>query len=268
MNVSAAYIREFTSQLDALDERSKKLIQRSLDRLNIEKRLLDGDADAYEDLANVMREVTHASAQLSSAMTAKYYNGIREASNVKGKYTAEKYDLLDLAEVAAATYAVSKEYATNRATAALLDNLSGVNSRFTHYASNETVRRNAVKDPGKPKYVIVPSPTACVFCCMRAGAGYQFPSEASVHSHNNCKCQAVQVYGNSKVQGFDPKAYEDEFFEARRAYRDGDISEEMQRRIEREHERHDERYRNGEIENKWTETNAVLMVWREQRGRQ
>ena len=103
---------------------------------------------------------------------------------------------------------------------------------------------------------------------MRASNGYEYPNAASVESHNNCKCQAVQVYGDGKIQGYDPKAYEAEYLDARRAWKNGEVSEELQKRIDAAKERHNEAYINGQASKRWDDTNAILMVWREQRGEQ
>ena len=264
MNVSAEYIQAFVKQLDALDARTQQLIRREIEARNLEARIADGEADAYDELAEIMTRIVRSSSTMASALTVRYYNGIRLASDVDSEFEAETYDTVDNTEVKAATYSVGKEFASGLATVPLFMALGDTNSRYTRYASNETVRLNAAKDPEKPRYAIVPSATACVFCQMRAGLGYSYPTDASVDSHNHCKCQAVQVYGDSKIQGFDPSVYEKRYYDALHAYESGDISEDLEKRIEKARQRHNEKYKNGELTKPWQKTNAVLMVWREQ----
>lgn len=256
MQVSQAYIQGFVKQLDVLDEKTQRIFQSEVERLNLEERLKNGEADAFEQVVNIARAVIPANTRMASALSAVYYDGIREASNVKSKFVAESYDTLNDDELYADYYAVADEYAKGRTSKPLYRLMGDTSSRFTRYASNESIRRNAVKDPEHPRFAIVPSPTACVFCLMRASAGYTYPDSASIESHNHCKCQAVQVYRDSGIQGYNPREYQDEYYEARHAYERGEISEDLSKRIEAARSRNPE----------FTETNAILMVWREQQG--
>ena len=266
MQVSMAYIQQFVSQLDTLDDKTRNIFQTQVEKLNLEVRLREGDADAFQAVVDLARSVVPANSRMASALSAGYYDGIRVASNVNSKYEAVSYDTVDEDELEAAYYAVAKDYASGRATVPLYSLMGDTSSRFTRYASNETIRLNAVGDPARPKFAIVPSPSACVFCLMRASNGYTYPSTANVESHNHCKCQAVPVFGNTTIQGYHPKEYADGYDDARQAFEDGDYSEEMRLRIEAAREKHEEAYRRGETSKKWDDTNAILMIWREQRG--
>ena len=270
MNVSAAYIQEFVKKLDALDANAKQVYKIETSKRNLEQRLSDGEAEAFQEVVDVARAVVAANSRVASALSAQYYDGIREASKVKSKYRAESYDTVDDDDLQSAYFAVGKDYSSGRATVPLYSLMGDTSTRFTRYASNETVRRNAAKDPAKPKFAIYASPSACAFCQMRAGLGYQYPSESEVESHNHCKCQAVQVYGKSGIQGYDPGAYEEKYFEAKRALDNGEISDELEYRIKEAKRRHDEKYAQaiaeGKKMKKWDKTNEILMVWREREG--
>ena len=257
MNVSIEYVRAFVGQLDALDERTARVIESEIAKRDLERRIIEGEAEAYDEIAEIMRIATQSSARMASALSARYYNGIRKGSNAKGNYDAESFDTVNDDEVRSATFSVSKEYSSGNATVPLYTLLGDVNSRFTRYSSNESIRRNAARDPAKPKYAIVPSPTACVFCQMRAGLGYQYATQANVESHNNCKCQAVPVFGNSKIQGYNPEEYESKYYAAKKLFESGKISDDLKERIEAA------RLSNPDFE----KTNAVLMVWREMEKR-
>lgn len=266
MQVSQAYIQTFRNQLDVLDAKTQRIFQTEVARRNLEERLRNGEADAFEEVVNIARAVIPANSRLASALSANFYDGIRNASNVKSKFAAESYDTLNEDELYADYYAVADEYAKGHTSKPLAKLMGDTSSRFTSYASNETTRRNAARDPARPRFAIVPSPTACVFCLMRCSAGYTYPNNASVESHNHCKCTAVQVYGDTRIEGYDPKAYQDEYYDAAHAIERGEISDDMKQRIADAKERHQAAYERGETSKKWDETNAILMVWREQRG--
>ena len=266
MQVSQAYIQQFVTQLDTLDDKTRRIFQIQVEKLNLEERLQQGEADAFQEVVNLARSIVPANSRLASAMSAGYYDRVRIASKPKGKYSAVSYDTVDYDEIDAAYYSIAKEYASGKATVPLYSLMGDTSSRFTRYASNETVRRNAASDPARPRFAIVPSPTACVFCLMRASNGYTYPDSTSVESHNNCKCQAIQVYGNSTIQGYDPDDYLEGYTEASKAFADGKYSQDMKLRIEAAKKKHDEAYARGETTKKWDNTNAILMIWREQRG--
>lgn len=266
MQVSMAYVQQFVTQLDTLDDKTQRIFKTQIEKLNLEERLRAGEADAFQQVVDLARSVVPANSRMASALSAGYYDGIRVASNVKSDYDAISYDTVDDDELDAAYYAVAKDYASGKATVPLYSLMGDTSSRFTRYASNETIRLNAVSDPARPKFAIVPSPSACVFCLMRASNGYTYPSTANVESHNHCKCQAVPVFGNSTIQGYHPEEYADGYDEARKAFEDGDYSQDMRERIDAARAKHEEAYKRGETKKKWDSTNAILMIWREQRG--
>lgn len=263
MKVSSEYIQAFTGQLDKLDENTAKAIRLEIEKRGLDQRIKDGDADAYTELLRIMRVYVGASSQIASSLAAQYYDGIRVAAGVDGDFDAAQYKTVDVDELQGAVFASAKSYAGGKSSAPLYSLIGDVNSRFTQYAANESVRLNAMKDPAKPRFAIVPNPMACEFCRMRAGVGYQYPRKASVHSHNNCKCTAAPVFGNSTIQGYDPKKYEDDYLAAKRKYKDGDISDELKQRIEDAKKKHQQDYRDGKTNKRWDESNAVLMVQRE-----
>jgi len=86
---------------------------------------------------------------------------------------------------------------------------------------------------------------------MRASLGYTYSDEDAVESHDHCTCTATPVFGNQKIEGYDPEAYRAKYDEARDALRSGDISEELQERIDA---------------GNYDKTSQILMVMREQQG--
>lgn len=280
MKVSAAYIQAFTAQLDALNAQAGKTIVTEAAKLDLERRLLEADELAYEDLYTLMHQVCPAYSKLASALTCHYYDGIRSGSNVPGEFKAVTYNTLSERQIKADAYAIADDVAHGRNTIPLQKIISDKNTQYTRIASNETVRRNAIKDPAKPLYATVPNHGACPFCLMVASNGYVYPDSAAANAHKpheNCSCTAAQVYGKGKIQGYDPTKYAKQYEEARDAYIKGDYSDELKQRIKDARERHNEKYSaNKEAEEKglpkpysgfnepWRDYNAYMMVWREQ----
>ena len=278
MQVSSAYIKAFVAQLDALNVAAGKSIITEAKKRDIERKLLESELE-FEDVYSILASISPQYAKLASALACHFYDGIRQQSSAPGSFKAEVYDTLSKSDIMSAARSVYADVKAGRNTVPLTSLLKDKVSGFTRTAANETVYRNAAKDPAKPRYAVVPSPSACVLCKLVAANGYEYPSEQSAvrhekNIHDNCNCTATQVYGDGSIQGYDPKKYEDAHFKARDAYESGEISDDLARRIEKAKERHDARY--AEYKEKkaaglpveevppWRETNAILMVWREQ----
>ena len=267
MQVSAAYIQAFTAQLDALNAQAGKTIVTEAAKLDLERRLLDSDDLAYEDVYALMKRVCPAYAKLSSALTCHFYDGIRAGYNVPGEFKAVTYNTLSEKQIKADAYKIADDVENGRNTVPLTKLIVDKTTQYTRTASNETVRRNAIKDPAKPLYAIVPNPNACPFCLMVASNGYIYPDSAEAQQHRpheNCSCTAAQVYGKGKIQGYDPKKYAARYEAARDAYQSGDYPDELRDRINAARERHNEKYARGELQEPWRDYNAYMMVWRYQ----
>lgn len=280
MNVSSEYIQAFTAQLDKLNAQAGKTIITETAKLDLERRLLESDDLAYEDLYQMMQKLCPAYAKLSSALTCHFYDGIRSGSGVPGEFRAETYNTLSAKQIKADAYRIADDVEHGRNTVPLAKIVTDQTTQYTRIASNETVRRNAIKDPAKPLFAIVPNPNACPFCLMVASNGYVYPDSATAQQHkphNNCSCTAAQVYGKGKIQGYNPTKYAKMYETARDAYNNGDYSKEMGQRIDRAKELHNQKYnQNKEAEEKglpkpwagfdspWRDYNAYMMVWNEQ----
>ena len=271
MRVSYAYIQAFVAQLDALNKQAGKTIVTEAKKRDIERKLSDSTLE-FEDVYSIMASVCPTYAKLASALTCRFYDGIRQASDVPDDFRAEAFDTVSKQQIKEAARSIYADVKSGMNTVPLNKLIGDSVAGFVRQASNNTVYRNAAKDPQKPRYAIVPSPSACVFCQLIAANGYEYPSEQSAARHersfhNHCNCQATQVYGNDTIAGYDPKKYEDAYDEAAKRYRTGEISDDLQQRIDEAHRRHDERNRKlkeqGIKGDPWRERNAVLMVWRE-----
>lgn len=250
MQVSAAYVAEFSRRLDALSVSAQGALAR----------LLQGvDADDVDAVAAAVATVCGPYTTMSAAITAQFYDGIRSAANAEGDYEAEGYSGYEREGAERAVRArVEAGEAAPVAGGKVVD-------REVSNASRECVRHNCRRDPAKPKYASVPTNSnPCAWCVMRASAGFVYNADSESHDH--CKCRLVPGFkGAQAVQGYDQGAYEDEWNEAARAYRSGDISDEMRQRIADAKARHAEDLAAGRDTKPWDSTNAILMVMRENR---
>ena len=208
MQVSREYIQNFANQLGALGDSAKK---------NLVSQLSGIDIDNYDDVAGVMRFVCAPYTDMSAAITADFYNGIRNSSNAKGNYQAEAVSGYDAEEVTRASYAISKEVSEGRNVVPIEALLEDLTDRQIKNASDECIRQNSRRDPARPRYASVPtSSTPCAWCVMRASQGYVYYDEKSVtHSHHACKCIAVPSFGGMEIEGYDPDEYFEQYKEAR-----------------------------------------------------
>ena len=263
MIISKAYIEQFVSYLDTVNEAAGKTIIYETKKRRLMERLAENPDITRHDFALLMNEVCRTYTKLASALTCEFYNGIRNGAKLPTKFNATLWDGYSEQAVVAATNAIIDEVTGGRATVPLVNLLSDLSARFNKRASDGTIRQNVMKDPARPRYAIVPNGDACAFCVMRASNTYY--SEPQPESHDHCKCVATPLFG-AKIEGFDQKSYENKWNEAAEAYRNGEISEDMKLRIANAKAEHGERFVEGETNVKWNDTNAILMVMREQQG--
>ena len=213
----------------------------------LEKRIQD--TEDWDDVARIMSETCKSYTDMSAALTAEYYAGIRAASKVKSKYQPVAYSGYNADAVYSATISILDEVQSGAATVGVMDLLGNVANREIKNAADRCVNANVKRDPAKPRYALVPDGDACAFCQMRASLGYTYSDEDAVESHDHCTCTATPVFGNQRIEGYDPEAYRAKYDEAKDALRSGDISEELQERIDA---------------GNYDKTSQILMVMREQ----
>lgn len=125
----------------------------------------------------------------------------------------------------------------------------------------------------KAGYARVPVGETCAWCLMLASLGYYYRSEETAlgvepdHYHEHCDCIAVPYNAPDAIDGYDDyNLYFDMYADARDAFYGRDYSDDMARRIEEARERHDRDYAMGKTDVKWADTNAIVMIMREQQG--
>lgn len=125
----------------------------------------------------------------------------------------------------------------------------------------------------KAGYARVPVGETCAWCLMLASLGYYYRSEETAlgvepdHYHEHCDCIAVPYNAPDAIDGYDDyNLYFDMYADARDAFYGRDYSDDMARRIEEAREKHDRDYAMGKTDVKWADTNAIVMIMREQQG--
>ena len=205
--------------------------------------------DDWDVAARAVSDVCGAYARMGAGLAARYYDGIRQASRVRMRYSAGAFPGYDADATYSAAISILESVQDGRATKPAADLLGNLAAREVKNAADRCIRENVKRDPAKPRYAIVPDGDACAFCQMRASLGYTYADEDAVESHDHCTCTATPVFGGQKVEGYDPSVYAARYDEAQDAIRSGDISDELKERIAG-----------------MDRTHATLAVMREQQG--
>ena len=244
MAVSRAYVQRQAGIVSKLSQSAGQVIAKM-------------DLDDWDEAAAAMSTLCRSYTDMSAALSATYYEGIRKASRIKSKYTPVVSSGYVPDSVYSATISVLDEVQSGRATKPAAELLANVANREIKNAADNCIRANVKRDPAKPRYAIVPNGDACAFCQMRAAAGYTYADEDAVESHDHCTCTATPVFGNQTIEGYNPDEYAAKYDEARDALANGDISDELKAKIDAQKEAKGKDF---------DKTNAILMVMREQQN--
>lgn len=207
--------------------------------------------DDWDVAAKAVSDVCGAYARMGAGLAARYYDGIRQASRVRMRYSAGAFPGYDADATYSAAISILESVQDGRATKPAADLLGNLAAREVKNAADRCIRENVKRDPARPRYAIVPDGDACAFCQMRAAAGYTYADEDAVESHDHCTCTATPVFGGQKVEGYDPDKYAARYDEASDALKSGDFSDELKARLDA---------------GNYDRTHAILMVMREQQG--
>ncbi|WP_300345491.1 hypothetical protein [Nesterenkonia sp.] len=105
--------------------------------------------------------------------------------------------------------------------AATIGALAGAVQRYVAGTARDTIRRNMLNDPTKPRWAVIPSGAkTCAFCEMLASRGWQKgAAEAGAAGfHDHCDCQIVPEWdksGRNHVEGYDPDQMYERYSAAR-----------------------------------------------------
>lgn len=194
-----------TERLNALSEEGKRLVRNAL--RNAEW----GDvAELREILVEAMEAVCSTVSDHSAALTAEFYDGLREES-VGEPLGAVPHSGRDPKATEGAVRAFVQSVVETGATDALEKRLMERVDYEVKRASGECVMSNAAADPLEPRFARVPAGAeTCRFCIMLASRGFVYRSAESAgemgHYHSRCDCRIVPGFPGDEVEGYDPDA--------------------------------------------------------------
>ena len=195
-----------TGQVSAEAERVLAEFFRSLD---LSKPELVRDA-----LLEVVPAITDQFGDLSATVAAEWFEQQR-AKEIGGSFSATLGADDSLARVEGSVRWASGEMFRDNPQGTL-DLLTGAVQRHVTYAGRDTIARNVMLDPRRPRWAHVPSGNnPCAFCVVMASRGWVYKSakKANLHSqfHDHCHCQVVASWDhiNAHIEGYDPDRFYD-----------------------------------------------------------
>lgn len=165
-----------------------------------------------EGYASVVKTFGNAAAQVALEL----YVSLRAASGVTEPYEPKAYppDVDNLLPYEAAQAVAS----TLGDPAKLADLLATKSTQHVLEHADQTIYSNALRDPARPKWAIVPNPSACDWCLMLGSRGFEYARESTAKSarHANCKCTPVVDFDtrNPALDGYDPESLYDYYSES------------------------------------------------------
>lgn len=212
---------ELTQRLNALSEEGKRLVRNAL--RNAE---WDTVAELREILVEAMEAVCATVSDHSAALTAEFYDELREGS-VGEPLGAVPASGRDPKATEGAVRAFMQSVVETGATDALEKKLMERVGYEVRAASGHCMMKLGELDPLKPKYARVPAgPETCLFCRMLASRGFAYNSAESAgelnHYHDGCDCRIVCSWDDDPaVEGYTPEEYDEKaYWENRDAYKD------------------------------------------------
>lgn len=140
---------------------------------------------------------------------------------------AQMYDALALATGASVAPAVPAATATMQETAKAVvgtmktgnnEIVSSAVGRLVKMAGVDTTMQNALRDGAE--WAWIPVGDTCAFCITLASRGWQRASKKAIrgghaeHIHANCDCTYAIRFDDSEVEGYDPREYEEMYYDA------------------------------------------------------
>lgn len=148
-------------------------------------------------LANLLADLIGDFGEMTAALGADFYDGLRIEAGAPGNYTAVLADMPPMEQIEASaqwasTGAWLDEQKALRDATAFMDRMLADRDR-------DTIDVNIGRDPAAPRYGRHASANACAFCAMNATRGPVFRSEdaAAKKYHDLCRCIAVPSWSRS-----------------------------------------------------------------------
>lgn len=212
-DIPRGMVDELNGRLDTISLEGRKSLAKALVKIDFDSMKI---ADARETIISIMDNVVNVYGGASARVSSEFYDTAREkvlgermgalADSQWDPESTNGYIRYALTEIVNGGSYASLE-------AKLLDRID----YEIKTASNRCIAHNAIRDPAKGvRYARVPQPTksyalGCTFCRMLASRGFVYTSRSAAgsinHYHTGCQCRIVPSWGNSGVEGYDPKEF-------------------------------------------------------------
>lgn len=140
--------------------------------------------------------------EAAAQVALEFYTGIRADAGIEDGFEPRAYASQPSAAADAAIAAKG---------GATLPMLAG---KRVMESADETLLRNAARDPAHPKWAIVAHAGACGWCRMLASNGFVYSTEGSAQlsRHDDCRCAVcVDFAERPALEGYDPDVYAEQY---------------------------------------------------------
>lgn len=210
MRIGRNVIDNYGGMLDGVCDKVAEQLLRDLSELdtaNVTK--------FFDEAVAITQAACDVSAASAAELAATFYDTLREMQ-IGEKFGAEPVNARNPVATERAIRSVEIGKYPDTWPSEVIKRCTERVSLESKQAAGETVTRNAMRDPAKPKFARVPSGIeSCEFCMMLASRGFTYASRKAAgeneHYHPNCRCQVVPSFGKTEVEGYDPDAYFDKW---------------------------------------------------------
>lgn len=192
----AGLIRSHFADLAELARIAQNDLQVLWSRLNSSDPVKVRDA-----LAEVLSQLAATYGSAAATLGADWYEEVRDALGVKGRFTADTAELPDDGRFEAlAGWATGPLFSNEPDRAAVLSRAAGGFQRIVADADRHSVMQSSIADPKATGWQRVTSGGGCAFCEMLSGRGFVYES-ATVRfaSHDHCDCTAAPAFEGRSV---------------------------------------------------------------------
>lgn len=156
--------------------------------------------------------------RVASVAACEWYMELRDAAGVAGGFRP-------LSARAIGTKAIQKgiEKLFENKGDKLENRIRAQVAQWVRQQAQETIVKNAFRDPAKPKFARVPKGKTCAWCTMLASRGFVYATPETAGElkkyHPDCDCMIVPAWGakEPKIEGYDPDALYEMYRKARDA---------------------------------------------------
>lgn len=221
-----------TASDQALKELNRLLNSREIKALSREA--------LQESLKLYLPSLVNKYGKVAATASAEWYAELRQLAGATSRYTPR---LASPVATDFINFAIDKIF--DRATDKLEEQIKAQVDQWIRQQAQETIFKNALRDPAVTKFARVPKGATCAWCTMLASRGWVYATAQSAGKlrqyHRNCDCMIVPSWGakDPVIKGYDPDALYADYKKAR--FKNASTKE----ILERMRQQHPERYTDG-----------------------